>query len=200
MCWVRRGIEQRLHVDTFMKKLFRVVQFGANFGIIVLAILFAFVVIHQYVIAPDLPEQNRSLIPGGASPIASTKPQENLIGKTLPLRGINWKDNGKTLILYLSTTCGYCNASVPFYQRIENEKEATIKTVAVFWQREDEAQKYLESHKIKADKILSVSLSDIGISGTPTILIVDENGLISDLWLGKLDANKEAEVLTKLTS
>jgi len=43
-------------------------------------------------------------------------------------------------------------------------------------------------------------LQKVGISGTPTILLVDKKGVISDLWVGKLTEEKEAEVLAKLTS
>jgi len=184
-----------------MKKLFRLVQFGANLGIIVLALLLAFVVIHQYIIFPDSSRQNQSSPPDGTSPTTQTQRQASLVGMAMPLKDVNWEANGKTLVMYLSTTCGYCNASVPFYQRLEKAKPQTgLKMIAVFLQNQDVATQYLNANKVGVDEIISGSLQKVGISGTPTILLVDKKGVISDLWVGKLTEEKEAEVLAKLTS
>jgi hypothetical protein len=68
----------------------------------------------------------------------------------------------------------------------------------LFSQSEDEAREYLDRHEIKVDEVRSDSLRSIGVTGTPTILLVNENGVVSNYWRGKLSPEKEAEVLAKL--
>jgi peroxiredoxin len=124
-----------------------------------------------------------------------------LIGRVLPLQGVDWSEKDTTVVLYLSTTCRFCNESAPFYQRlIASKTERDFKLVAVLPQSIDEATKYLASHNIKVDQVVSTSLSPTGITGTPTLMLVTKSGVISDSWRGKLDETKENEVFAKLTN
>lgn len=178
-----------------MKKAFRAVQFASNIGILVIAVLLTFIAIRLYVSETKQPQDTTNSMRTVAKPAP-----ENLSGKTVPLDAVNWKNNGATLILYLSTTCRYCNESISFYQRLKKERpEDAPKVVAVFSQAEDEAMKYLDSNKLIVDGLVNGSLRSIGVTGTPTLLLVDENGVVTDSWRGKLSPEKEKEVLAKLT-
>ena len=44
------------------------------------------------------------------------------------------------------------------------------------------------------DEVINVALSDIKVSVTPTLFLVDQSGSVRDVWVGKLDESKEAEV------
>ena len=187
-----------------MEKTFRTVQFAANIGIIAIAILLAVVVIKQYVLYAKPPEPSNFAPPVFASsvPLVPTaKPAiGDLIGKTVPLDGVDWKGNESTLVLYISTTCHFCNESSPFYQRLAKEKaKIGVKLVAVLSQSTDEAMKYLNDRQIKVDQILNASLSSIGVTATPTLTLVDKTGVVSNFWRGKLNEEKEAEVIGKLS-
>ncbi|MGH9947306.1 MAG: TlpA family protein disulfide reductase [Pyrinomonadaceae bacterium] len=187
-----------------MKKAFRVVQFASNIGILVLTVLAVFAAIRLYVTTePKSPQagiNSRRENNSEKQTLTKTAP-ENILGKTVPLDAINWKNNGTTLILYLSTTCRYCNESIPFYQRLKKEWPKSVpKVVALFLQDDDEATKYLDSKSLIVDGVVSGSLRSIGITGTPTLLLVDENGVVTDIWRGKLSSEKENEVIAKLVS
>lgn len=70
--------------------------------------------------------------------------------------------------------------------------------MAVFLQNEATGTKYLDSYNVKVDKVVSGALDGIGVSGTPTLLLVDENGMVTDAWIGRLDKEKENDVIAKL--
>jgi hypothetical protein len=183
-----------------MKRTFRAVQFAANIGILLLTPLVALLVI-RLVVSDFAPRQTAvdPVAQKNQTPASQKAPLLNPLEKVLPLEGINWKENGKTLVLYLSTTCRYCNESIPFYQRLIDEKSDGVgKIVTLFSQGEEVATEYLDRHNIKVDVVKSGSLRSIGVTATPTLLIVDENGVVSDHWRGKLNPEKEAEVLAKL--
>ncbi|MGH9821074.1 MAG: peroxiredoxin family protein [Pyrinomonadaceae bacterium] len=117
----------------------------------------------------------------------------------MPLQ-VDWEANKTTVVLNLSTTCHFCSESTGFYRRLVQAKGPNnFKLVAVFPQTQEEAQKYLDSHQIKVDQIISSSLASIGVTGTPTVLLVSKGGLVFASWRGKLDENGEAEVLSKIS-
>ena len=96
-----------------MKKVFRIVQFGANLGMIAVSLLLAFIVVDQYTIAPKKPDpaQVGALSPS-QPPLATTV--DGLAGKVVPLQGVDWKDTNKTVVLYLSTTCHFVPKALHF--------------------------------------------------------------------------------------
>ena len=44
------------------------------------------------------------------------------------------------------------------------------------------------------------SLDNIQVSGTPTLILTNEKGEITDYWVGKLTPDRETEVINKLNS
>ena len=48
------------------------------------------------------------------------------------------------------------------------------------------------------DEIRQATLSDLEISGTPTLLLLDRSGVVKQVWFGKLQAEREGDVVTAL--
>ncbi|MDQ3750112.1 MAG: hypothetical protein M3367_14050 [Acidobacteriota bacterium] len=48
--------------------------------------------------------------------------------------------------------------------------------------------------------VKQASLDSLQVDGTPTLLLVNDKGEITNSWIGKLPPNKEAEVINKLLS
>jgi hypothetical protein len=69
--------------------------------------------------------------------------------------------------------------------------------VAVLPQEPDEGRRYLSTLGVPDVEVKQASLNGLGVSGTPTLIMVS-NGTVSDVWVGKLDAAKESQVLGKL--
>jgi hypothetical protein len=143
------------------------------------------------------------LIPASAPlPSARAELTAVVVGTRLnnQLLGIDWAKNGRTLVLAVSTTCHFCRESEPFYRRLQREVGQRVKMVAVLPQAEDEGAQYLKDAGISADSIRQVALSDIGIRGTPTLVLVDARGNVTGVWRGKLQPGQEEEVFRALRS
>ena len=121
--------------------------------------------------------------------------------KQITLPDINWSEQSKTLILALQTSCHFCNESAPFYKRlIEDVKGKNIKLVAVLPTDVEESKKHLDKLGLTAIDVKQSSLDSIQVNGTPTLILVDDKGEVTNYWVGKLPPNKESEVISKLTS
>jgi hypothetical protein len=176
----------------------RGIQVAANVAIIIAAALLSAVLIKSYIIAkPDGPAQasNRIIEPNRAT----RAPVDVQIqpGIKIGLSGVDWAKNGRTLLLAVSDKCHFCSESAPFYQRLAKQ-HGKIRLVAVLPQPVDEGKKYLDGLNVNVDEIRQAPLTSIGIKGTPTLILVDENGAAVQAWRGKLTSDKEAEVLAKL--
>src|ERR1700683_4205718 len=99
----------------------------------------------------------------------------------VPLK-VNWSGNGQTLVLGLQTTCHFCTDSAPFFRRLANAATGNAKTVAVLPQPIDVSKRYLDGLGVHVDEIRQASLSTVGVSGTPTLLLVDASGHVKDVW------------------
>ncbi|MBZ5494002.1 MAG: redoxin domain-containing protein [Acidobacteriia bacterium] len=158
------------------------VELVANVGIVIVALLAATLLLRN-----NLGHQSN--------------PQSIVIGSKIKLKDVNWKANGKTLVLALSTNCHFCTESAPFYrQLVKAAEEKNVRTVAVFPQSPLEATSYLAAKAVKVDLVQQSPLPDIQVSGTPTVLLVNENGEVKAVWIGKLQAEREKDLLGRLGS
>ena len=114
--------------------------------------------------------------------------------------GVDWQKNGRTLVLALSTQCHFCSASAPFFRTLVAQEGKNVRMVAVFPQPVAEAQKYLAGEGVKVDQIKQLALSQIGITGTPTMTLVNSTGLVTRMWVGELQAKQQGEVFDALSS
>ena len=110
---------------------------------------------------------------------------------------IAWNQNGQTLILALSKNCRFCTESAPFYKQLSKSKGNT-HLVVLLPQSVEEGQEYLEQLGVSVDEVQQFSLENIGVSGTPTLLLVDTSGAVKNFWVGKLSPEQEATVLSVL--
>jgi len=121
-------------------------------------------------------------------------------GTKVTLQDIDWSKNDKTLLLVISTQCKFCSASASFYRQLATNAEVLqkAKVVALLPQSVQEGRGYLRSLDVPIDDIRQVSPSAIGVKATPTLILVNNSGTVTDSWVGQLQADKEAEVLAKL--
>lgn len=160
----------------------------ANLAIIALAIMLAVVLLSRYFVSSP---------PAAASsqPSPVIKP-----GTELSYAKVDWKKNEKSLVMVLSTTCKYCSDSAQFYKRLteKTSTEPSLGTVAVFPQKVGESAIYLKEKEIKVGQILEAEPSEFSVRGTPSLLLVNKDGVVLDSWVGKLTPEKEQEVLTRI--
>lgn len=190
-----------------MRKTYRKLQFLSSVATVIIAVLLCVITVKLFFPTPptlniaNMPRFNN--VPGNSlSPANSAPPQVTPVGKAMPLENIDWKTNKKTLVLYLATTCRFCDESSPFYKRLVEKYSdgKNVKLIAVLPQTVDEAKNHLKGLGVNINEVYSSPLRSIGVTATPTLLLVNESGVVSEMWRGKLTSDRETEVLNKLSS
>ena len=121
------------------------------------------------------------------------------IGTKIDIPEVPWRESRKTVVLVASTHCHFCTASADFYRRLRSLAETRgIPIVAVFPQTNVEATAYLAKLNIPITKVRQASLADLNVPGTPTLIIVDSEGKVTDTWAGQLPPQVEKVVFSKL--
>lgn len=164
------------------------VELLANVAIVVVAIILGVVLVNRY------------LLPGSTQPEAVRGPASEIKpGTKLSIPGVEWGGAERTLVMALSTTCRYCTESAPFYQKLAQEKakHADVSLLAVLPQSGEESQKYLGGLGVKVDDVRQATPTSFGVSGTPTLILLDREGAVLNSWVGKLPPEREAEVLDR---
>jgi len=169
-------------------QLSKYLEMGANASIMLVAILFSVVLLKSYSGQPT-PKKDQPSPP----PVTQKLLQK---GDVLTIPKVNWQ-NGQTLLLALSTSCHFCTDSAPFYQRLSKD-HGDARLVAVFPQEQDQGENYLTRLGVKVDDVEQASFMDLGISGTPTLILVDSTGKVVNKWEGALPPNRESEVVGQL--
>jgi hypothetical protein len=163
------------------------IELVANVAIIVVACLLGVTLVKNYLL-PKKPERT-----------VQAPPENRSVGNpTVSSLDIDWKKSKVTLLLVLSTQCHFCTESAPFYRELK--KRDGVHIVAVLPQDLPESKKYLTQLGIGVDEVRQVSLPSIGVEGTPTLLLVDQEGAIKNTWRGKLSRLQESSVLDRLVA
>jgi len=164
------------------------IEMIANVAIIVVACALAMTLVKNYLLAKPTEQ------------VIKRQPENRpAVEPTVSSLDIDWKQSKLTLVLALSTECHFCTESAPFYRQLIKERDG-VRTVAVLPQEISESKKYLEHLGIKVNEVRQVSLSSIGIEGTPTLLLVDKGAAIKNTWRGKLSRLQESLVLDRLVA
>jgi hypothetical protein len=132
--------------------------------------------------------------------LSNATPHILLAGSHISLEGANWSSNERTLLLILSVGCRYCSESADFYRKIvaTSAEVSRVRLIAVLPQNPSVSRRYLEGLGVHIETILSCPLPSLGIFGTPTLLLVDDQGIVKNAWRGRLSQGKELEVLKEL--
>lgn len=165
-----------------MNNLTKKLESYANIAIIVLILVVGAVLVKTY------------LLPGPRE-----TPAENLRGKKVFLRDVDWGKNGQTLLLVLQKGCSFCSESAPFYQRLGREAEAgNTELIALLPHDVNTGRRYLDELGARIDDVRQFQGATLGITSTPTLVLVNDEGVVMDSWVGKLSAGEESAVLERL--
>ena len=172
------------------------VEVLANVAVIVTSIVLCSVLVKRYFLTPK-----QTVTAAAPSTPSANAPKASALqpGTKISLPGIDWSKNSRTVVLALSTTCRFCSESGPFYQKLEQQKPGTVGLVAVLPQSVEDSRDYLNKLGVKTATLIQGSLSSIGVSGTPTLLLVDQNGSLIASWVGKLPDNEALNVMSQIS-
>lgn len=134
--------------------------------------------------------------------IQQSNPEEEFAeGKFLAeVPNLNESNFERSIVLILNADCKYCEASLDFYKRLANSKyDAKSKQLtALFLQPEEFVNKYVKDKNLSIRAIPGANFEKLKVGLTPTIVVVDRQRQIIKSWFGKLEPDKEQEVINIL--
>jgi hypothetical protein len=90
---------------------------------------------------------------------------------------------------------------VPLYQKVSTLHKRTkgaFQFIAVSSGAEGDLLEFLAANLIEADRIIPAKTANLGIRGTPTVLLVDRHGTVVSSWRGALNNSDESALLEAL--
>jgi hypothetical protein len=117
-----------------------------------------------------------------------------LEGKTIHLPGVQLAAQSRTLVIAISTQCRFCRDSEPFYKELAEKSTSHVKLIAVLPQPQSEAEQYVRQAIGPSVQVVSTPLNSLGVTGTPTLLLIDGSGRVQKAWVGKLDGPAQQQV------
>ena len=177
-----------------MNKLAQKIELASQIAIIIVAALIGAVLVKNHLLTGS---QSKGAAAVNNKPAAGQAADAGLTGKAVSLP-VDWKASDQTLVLVLSTTCHFCSESAPFYKDIIQKRRAGTRLIAVLPQSVEAGRKYLSDLGIAVDEVRQAPPSSLGVRGTPTLLLVNKEGVITGSWVGKLHQQKELEVIARL--
>jgi len=161
------------------------VEVAANVVVIVLAVVIGSVFLMDRFVTPGL------------------GPNEVKAGDQLPgLHSYDWKAHERTLVLALRNGCHFCEASMPFYRRLaklEQSSQLGVHLIAVFPDDPAIVRQVVETQQLTIEVVAGFELGQVKVQGTPTLMLVDDQGRVSKVWMGELPAAEEAEVIAAIS-
>jgi hypothetical protein len=116
--------------------------------------------------------------------------------------GVDYHAGKRTLLIALNTNCSYCRESLPFYRKLifANRQSNNLRIIAVFPNPADEITKYAKENELLLDTIADVNFSQLNISGTPTLVLINDKAEVDDFWVGKLSDTEADQLVSSVTS
>ena len=121
--------------------------------------------------------------------------------KLQPIAGLKTVPGKATLLLVVKSTCIYCNQSIDFYRRVVERVRSNSKPlqlVGVCLEPSEACAAYFKKNNVAVNLTIGVPPASLKVSGTPTLLLVDESSNVKSVWLGALPADGEQAVLEAL--
>jgi hypothetical protein len=179
-----------------VRAVIKKVEVLANLAVIITSTVLCSVLIKKYFYNPK-----PTVVAAAASTSSANTGKLGQLqpGTKISLPGIEWRKNFRTVVLALSTTCHFCSESGPFYQQLEQQRPGTVGLVAVLPQSVEDGRNYLEQLGVKTANVIQSPLSSIGVSGTPTLMLVDQDGSLIASWVGKLPDSEVRNVMSQIS-
>jgi peroxiredoxin len=163
-------------------------ELGTNIVIAVCVLVVAGVVVKRYV------------FPQPADSVSLQQQAQKLVGTPITVPTVDWAQNKKSLIFFLKKDCVYCAQSAPFYRGlIQDASRRNVKWLAILPNSVEEGREYVKSLELPIENVHTGSLSSYHILGTPTVMFVDNEGIVKSVWVGAVPGG-EREMRDKLIS
>jgi hypothetical protein len=169
-------------------KLNRILEIAVNIVIILvgLAALTAFTI--NYVVMPAGPTFSLGLVRG-----------QKFTGSA----NINLPRSQSAILVALDTNCSSCEESLPLVKSLVSAKvdaQSSVYGIAVFPNSRADVDTFLQRHQLQIDSVTDSDLVALGVSSTPTVVLIDETGIIRDFWIGRMPPHTQEQLIALTTS
>ena len=171
----------------------------ANIAVLITSVVLCSVLVKKYFFSAAKQEASVEAVQSKSPASSASRRPSIQAGRKISLPGIDWSKSERTLLLALSTTCHFCTESAPFYQQLQRQKRDDVHLVALLPQPLQESRIYLDKLGIKVDDVAQSPLNFVGVSGTPTLLLIDNQGAVIDSWVGKLSEGAGEQVRARVS-
>lgn len=165
-----------------MKSLHRILDWILNVACLAVAVLALVLLAQRF-----LPTARNSTLDGPR------------VGSVAKLRGAGWAADRPTLVMAIQTGCHWCEASANFYHDLlRSSSGGAFHPIAVFPTTSSDNRAFLEKLKLGIDDVREADFGELGVRGTPTLILVGSNGQVEASWVGLLSPQLENEVFKRL--
>lgn len=122
------------------------------------------------------------------------------IGARLAVEGVDWSKSEQTYVLALNKTCAFCKVSAPLYRRLvaESAEREAVRVIALLPHPVGESTEYLDGMGVKPAEVQDVEFDSLGITHTPTIMLVNKGGVVTKMWVGRIPKKDEETVFEQM--
>ena len=116
--------------------------------------------------------------------------------------GVAYDKSSQTLVLAMSSKCEHCNESIPFFRQLLEanlEKSDGTRIVAVFPERPEEVWRYISEQQLSVNTIPGINFKALNLPGTPSAVLISNEGKVLNFWIGKPSKDAEKEMLDSVT-
>jgi hypothetical protein len=121
-----------------------------------------------------------------------------IIGSKIAISGEAFANHESTLILALQENCHFCSDSAGFYQYLEHVALSKKGLHLMIIMPRQNMHEYITKLRLKVEDIKTTPFDILNIGGTPTLILVDNNGIVRKAWIGRLPSPMEDDVLSTL--
>lgn len=164
-----------------------------NIGILATCMVLAYLLFRNYYLKPVAP-----------LPTQRASGSEEVIGKRLTLSNVDWARANQTVVIAVKSDCAFCRDSIPFYERLSRvlASRSDVQTIVLLPDEDKGLEESANHLGFNFKEVRNVSfpstLGTLGVTGVPSLLIVDKNGTVSQAWQGLLSQSSELQVLKTL--
>jgi len=161
---------------------------SATVGVIVVAVVDVASAVHS--------------LPAATSPYGRASPTLISGGKAPVVGDVDYGCARRTLVLFLSVHCRYCKLGSPFYRDVAAQvaHNRDVQIAAAFPQGRGEVSEYAARERLPVKLLSGIRFVPLGVSSTPTEILVDQKGLLVHAWVGTPDEGVRKDILARLFS
>jgi hypothetical protein len=132
---------------------------------------------------------------------ATARPTAPAVGSkfVLPHGGSN--DGGDILYVAMSAHCGVCEGEADSYRSLEQALDGAQGATVLYLMPEEEAagRRFLNGHGLRGGVEFGTAFRGSGITGFPTVLLVDRQSIVRFSHIGRLTADDKQRLETAIS-